>query len=47
MSLLIDNILTPVVLCFLMGKVARWLKAILRCRRRCIRGFPKHGNAAS
>jgi len=29
MSLLVDNILTPVVLCFLMGMVARWIKSDL------------------
>jgi hypothetical protein len=29
MSLLLDNILTPVVLCFIMGMIARWVKSDL------------------
>jgi len=29
MSLLLDNILTPVVLCFIMGMIARWIKSDL------------------
>jgi len=29
MSLLLDNILTPVVLCFVMGMIARWIKSDL------------------